>query len=81
MAVLHGPCALEYFLSHTVLLKPLHFANCKVKTTVRESAFFISRILAIRDLEAKMPQTPLKKEKIKEHLAMMGGHSRLYKVE
>lgn len=28
-----------------------------------------------------MPQTPLKKSKIKEHLAMMGGHSRLYKVE
>lgn len=30
----------------------LLFANCKVKTTVRERAFFIGRMLAFGDLDA-----------------------------
>lgn len=41
--------------------KPFFFAKCKVKTTVRERAFFIGRMLAFGDLEAKCPRLPLKK--------------------
>lgn len=36
--------------------------------------------LPLRDLEAKCPRL-LKKTATMEHLVMMGGHSRLYKVE
>lgn len=56
-------CVSESILSHTALVKPLHFANCKVKTTVRERAFFISRMLAFGDFEAKCLRLLLKKQK------------------
>lgn len=55
-------CVSESILSHTALVKPLHFANCKVKTTVRERAFFISRMLAFGDFEAKCLRLLLKKQ-------------------